>query len=47
MEEPFYENRRFVTIVLIVAVALALFAMFSTTNVGMGFLRTVAAGIMP
>lgn len=46
-ELPFYEDKKFVSIVLVAAVAIALFAMFSTTNAGMAFLRTVAAGVMP
>ena len=46
-ETPIYENKRFVTIVMVVAVALAMFAMFSTTTVGHGWLGTIAAGIMP
>ena len=46
-ESPFYENRKFITIVMIVAVALALFAMFSTTTVGYGWLSVIASGMVP
>jgi len=46
-ETPFYENKRFVTLVIVVTVALAMFAMFSTTTVGQGWLSTIANGVMP
>ncbi|MDD5182059.1 MAG: hypothetical protein PHC66_02705 [Candidatus Nanoarchaeia archaeon] len=46
-EEPFYENKKFITLVMVVAVALALFAMFSTTTVGQAWLVTIARGIIP
>ena len=47
VEEVFYENKRFVTLVIVVSVALALFAMFATTTVGQGWLGTIANGVMP
>ena len=47
MAEAFYENKKFVTIVIVVAVALALFAMFSTTTTGQAWLSTIARGVMP
>lgn len=46
-EVPVYENKQFVTIVIVVAVSLAMFAMFSATTVGQGWLSTIAKGIMP
>lgn len=46
-EEVFYENKKFITLMIVVAVALAMFAMFSTTTVGQAWLRTIASGVMP
>ena len=45
-DEMFYENKRFITIVIVVAVALAIFAMFSTTTVGQAWLGTIARSVL-
>ena len=46
-EQPLYENKRFVTLVIVVSVAIAIFAMFSTMPVGQVWLKTLASAVMP
>ena len=46
-QESLYENKKVVAIVIIVALSVALLAMFSTIPVGQAWLGIIARGIMP
>lgn len=43
----FIENKRFITAIVVITIALAIFAIFSSTTSGMAWLRVFAETVVP